>query len=76
MVYWMHLFQGTTMPNKRDEDKKQVAFWLSPKEREELEEAARLYGLNMTELVKKAIRKMLLEGKANDGSNRKDPRHD
>ena len=64
------------MPNKRDEEKKQVAFWLSPKEREELEEAARLYKLNMTELVKAAVRKMLLEGKANNGNDGKDPRHD
>lgn len=56
------------MPNKRDDDKKQVAFWLSTKERESLEEAARLLGVSMTDVVKLAIGKMLEEGKSADAS--------
>ena len=56
------------MPNKRDDDKKQVAFWLSTKEREELEEAARTLGLTMTDVVKLAIRKMREEGKKKNAS--------
>lgn len=49
------------MPNKRDDDKKQVAFWLSHQEREMLEKAAQIHGMNMTDLVKAAVAKMLLE---------------
>ena len=59
------------MPNKRDDDKKQVAFWLSHQEREMLEKAAQMHGMNMTDLVKAAITKMLLEDapNASDGDD-------
>ena len=49
------------MPNKREDSKKQVAFWLSPQERKMLKKAAQIHGMNMTDLVKAAITKMLLE---------------
>lgn len=53
------------MPNKRDDDKKQVAFWLSHQEREMLEKAAQMHGMNKTDLVKAAITKMLMEDEPN-----------
>lgn len=53
------------MPNKRDDNKKQVAFWLSLQEREMLEKAAQIHGMNMTDLVKAAIAKMLMEDAPN-----------
>ena len=53
------------MPNKRDNSKKQVAFWLSLQEREMLERAAQMHGMNMTDLVKTAIAKMLMESTDN-----------
>lgn len=61
------------MPSKHDDNKKQVAFWLSPQEREMLESAARMHGMNMTELVKAAIAKMLMEATdAGDRDNQSD----
>ena len=67
---WEH-----TMSGKRDSSKRQVAFWFSPQERAMLEEVARLRGLNMTEVVKLAITKMLLEDTEvkTNASKRTDP---
>ena len=63
------------MSGKRDRSKRQVAFWFSPQERAMLEEVARLRGLNMTEVVKQAITKMLLEDTEvkDNASKRTDP---
>lgn len=60
------------MPNKRDDNKKQVAFWLTVQEREMLERVAALHRMNMTDLVKLAIAKMLMEGDKNDEGGRAD----
>ena len=50
---------GASMPGKRESSKKQVAFWFTPQERAMLEKVARMRGLNMTEVVKQAITKII-----------------
>jgi hypothetical protein len=43
------------MPNKRDPEKVQVGFWVSPKEKAELADLARRLNTNMSELLRSLV---------------------
>lgn len=62
------------MPNDHKDGKKLTTFWLSPEEKENLREAARIEGVDMTEMLRRAISRYLAEHKHND--NKEDDHHE